>query len=207
MDPSPGRRKGMTWKEFLKMHWAVMAATDFLTVEVWTPLGLVRYHVLFVIRLMTREIHIAGIVPEPGENWMKQVARNLTDASDGFLRGSRLLIHDRSTLFSEQFREILSSAGVESLRLPARSPNLNAFAERFVRSIKESCLDRLVLIGESTLRRAISEFILHYHMERNHQGLDNKIICPEFPEFPSHGPINCRERLGGMLRYYHREAA
>ena len=184
-----------------------MAAADFFTVEVWTPVGLVRYHVLFVIRLMTREVRIAGIVPEPGERWMLQMARNLTDACNGFLLGARFLIHDRSALFTEQFRGILKSTGVESLRLPARSPNLNAFAERFVRTIKSSCLDRMILIGESSLRRALSEFDLHYHAERNHQGLENKIIRPEFDEFPSEGPLHCRERLGGLLRYYFREAA
>ena len=131
-------RKGMTWKEFLRTHWDVIAATDFLTAEVWTPAGLVRYHVLFVIRLATREIKIAGIVPEPEGHWMNQMARNLTDAADGFLRGYRYLIQDRSSLFTEQFRETLRSAGVESLKLPARSPNLNAHAERFVRTIKGS---------------------------------------------------------------------
>jgi len=99
------------------------------------------------------------------------------------------------------------SAGVEPLRLPARSPNLNAFAERFVRSIKESCLDQLIFFGESSLLRATSEFVLHYHRERNHQGLENKIIRPDFTEFPTHGTINCRKRLGGLLRYYYRKAA
>lgn len=207
LDPAPDRRRAMTWKEFLKIHWSTMAATDFFTVEVWTPVGLVRYHVLFVIRLMTREVHFAGIVPEPGETWMIQVARNLTDACDGFLCGARYLIHDRSTLFTESFREILKSAGVEPLRLPARSPNLNAFAERFVRSVKESCLDRMIFFGESSLRRAVTEFATHYHTERNHQGLQNKIIQPEFTEFPQTGTICSRQRLGGLLRYYYREAA
>jgi len=207
LDPSPDRRNGMTWKEFLRIHWNTLAATDFFTVEVWTPLGLVRYHVPFVIRLMTREVCIAGIIPEPGETWMLQMARNLTDACDGFLRGAKFLIHDRSTLFTEQFRAILKSTGVEPLRLPARSPNLNAFAERFVRTVKSSCLERMILIGEPSLRRALSEFDLHYHAERNHQGLENKIIRPEFAEFPAQGPIHCRERLGGLLRYYFREAA
>ena len=102
---------------------------------------------------------------------------------------------------------ILKVAGIESVRLPVRSPNLNAFAERFVRSIKESCLERMVLIGESSLHRATSQFVLHYHQERNHQGLDNKIIRPEFSPLPSTGPIRCRKRLGGMLNYYYREAA
>lgn len=207
LDPAPDRRKGMTWKEFLRAHWSTMAATDFFTVEVWTPVGLVRYHVLFMMRLMTREIHVAGIVPEPAETWMLQMARNLTDACDGFLRGTRFLIHDRSTLFTEQFRETLKSAGVEPLRLPARSPNLNAFAERFVRSIKESCVERMIFFGEAALRRAVTEFALHYHSERNHQGLENKIIRPEFRDFPDVGNIRSRQRLGGLLRYYYREAA
>ena len=175
--------------------------------EVWTALGLVRYHVFFVIRLRTQEVHIAGIIPEPHGPWMKQMARNLTDGLGGLLSGCCYLIHDRASVFSEEFRMILLAVGIESLRLPARSPNLNAFAERFARSIKESCLERMVLIGESSLHRATTEFVLHYHVERNHQGLGNKIIRPEFAEFPNEGPINSRKRLGGLLRYYYREAA
>jgi transposase InsO family protein len=102
---------------------------------------------------------------------------------------------------------ILEAAGVESVRLPARSPNLNAIAERFVRSIKESCLDRTVLIGESSLHRATSQFVFHYHQERNHQGLENKIIQPTFTPFLTEGAVHCRQRLGGLLGYYYREAA
>jgi transposase InsO family protein len=201
VDPAPDRRKKTTWKEFLRAHWEVLAAADFFTVEVWTAAGLVRYHVLFVLRLATRQVHLAGIIPEPHEQWMKQVARNLTDGLEGFLGGCRYLIHDRSSLFSDGFRMVLEGAGMESVRLPARSPNLNAFAERFVRSIKESCLDQLILIGEASLHRATSNFLLHYHQERNHQGLENKIIRPDFNPFPRYGAIKCRKRLGGILRY------
>jgi hypothetical protein len=145
---------------------------------------LVRYHVLFVMRLMTREVHIAGIVPEPCEMWMLQTARNLTDACDGFLRDMRFLIHDRSTLFTEQFREILKSAGVEPLRLPVRSPNLNAFAERFVRSIKEPCVERMIFFGESALRRAVSEFALH-SITKNEtiRGWRTRSSAPSWPHF------------------------
>jgi transposase InsO family protein len=207
VDPAPDRQKRTTWKEFLRTHWDVLAAADFFSVEVWTALGLVRYHVFFVLRLATREVHIAGIIPEPHGRWMKQMARNLTDGLNGFMSGCRYLIHDRASLFSEDFRMILKAAGVESVRLPARSPNLNAIAERFVRSIREACLDRMVLIGESSLHRAASHFVLHYHAERNHQGLGNRIIRPEFTEFPTEGAIKCRKRLGGLLRYYYREAA
>jgi putative transposase len=207
LEPSPRRRKGLTWKEFLKMHWQVLAATDFFTVELWTTAGLIRYHVLFVIRLATREVQLADIVPEPHAPWMQQVARNLTDPWGGFLRFNRYLIHDRSTLFTDQFRQTLRGAKVETIRLPARSPNLNAYAERFVRTIREECLDRMILFGEESLQRAVEEFIQHYNAERNHQGLANKIIRPEFPAFPVKGQLRCRQRLGGLLRYYYREAA
>ena len=185
----------------------MLAATDFFTVELWTAKGLIRYHVLFVIRLATREVQLAGIVPEPDETWMKQIARNLTHPIQGFLRSSRHLIHDRSTLFTEHFRQILRAARIESLRPPARSPNLNAYAERFVRTIRQECLDRMILVGEASLQRAVSEFVTHYNRERNHQALANKIIRPEFEEFPVAGDLRCRKRLGGLLRYYYREAA
>jgi putative transposase len=185
----------------------VLAAADFFSVEVWTAVGLVRYHVLFVIRLATREVRIAGIVPEPHGEWMKQMARNLTDGLDGFLAGCRYLIHDRSSLFTAEFGLILESVGIETVRLPARSPNLNAYAERYVRTIKEGCLDRMILIGEGSLRRAVGEFVVHYHTERNHQSLENKIIRPEFAAVPSAGEVHCRARMGGMLRYYYRQAA
>ena len=196
----------MTWKEFLKTHWNVLAATDFFTVELWTARGLVRYHVLFVIKLATREVKIAGHVPEPSESWMLQVARNLVDPWTGFLRASRLLIHDRSALFSEQFRQLLRSARVDPMRLPARPPNFNAYAERFVRTIRQECLNRLVFFGEASLRRAVEEFVIHYNGERNHQSLANKIIQPERTEFPCIGRIHRRKRLGGLLNYYYREA-
>ena len=206
MEPAPERGRKTTWAEFLRAHWEVLGATDFFTVEVWTLHGLVRYHVLFVIRLSSRKVHIAGIIPEPDGQWMKQIGRNLTDCVDGFLCGCRYLIHDRSTLFTSEFQMILEAAGVKSVRLPARSPNLNAYAERFVRTIKEECLERMILIGEGSLRRAIDQFCEHYHLERNHQGLENKIIEPDFG-LNGEGAVNCRERLGGMLRYYHRDAA
>ena len=207
IQPAPDRQKKTTWKEFLRTHWEVLAAADFFCVEMWTALGLVPYHMFFVIRLATRQVHIAGIIPEPNGPWIRQVARNLTDANGGFLKGCRFLLHDRASLFSEDFRMILKAAGLESVRLPARSPILNAFAERFVRSIKESCLDRLVLIGEASLHRAATQFVLHYHQQRNHQGPENKIIRPEFSPLPTQGIIRCRKRLGAMLNYYYREAA
>ncbi len=134
-------------------------ATDFFTVEVLTARGLIRYFVLFVIDLKSRRVEIAGISHQPYDDWMKQMARNLTDAIDGFLRDARFLIHDRDPLFSASFRATLSPAGVETVKLPARSPNLNAHAERFVRSIKHECLNRIVSLGENHLRTAVRAYV------------------------------------------------
>ena len=207
LEPAPERVKGTTWKEFLRTHWEVLAATDLFTIELWTAVGLVRYHVWFVLRLASRAVTIAGIVPEPTGLWLQQRARHLTDGWDGLLKGCRYLIHDRSPLFTPEFESVLRGAGIQSVRLPPRSPNLNAYAERFVRTIKETCLDRMILMGEASLHRAVTQFVAHYHTERNHQGLENQILRPEFPLFLPEGEVGCRKRLGGLLRYYYREAA
>jgi transposase InsO family protein len=134
---------------------------------------------------------------------MKQIARNLTDSFDGFLRPTRYLLHDRDPLFTDEFREVLRAGGVECIRLPPQSPNLNAFAERFVLAVKSECLDKLIPLGERHLRRAISEFVDHYHLERNHQGLGNRLITtPTTPVNDNHDlPVARRERVGGLLRF------
>ena len=208
IEPAPERGRKTSWSSFLKVHMeaATIAATDFFTVEVVTLSGLVRYYVLFVMDLSTRRVHIAGITQHPYDVWMKQIARNLTDGVDGFLLDMRYLIMDRDPLFSEAFRKVLSDSGVSPVRLPARSPNLNAYAERFVLSIKSECLDRIIPLGEGHLRRSVSEYIQHYHQESFHQGLDGQLIEPDIAAWRTEGRVACRERLGGMLRYYYREA-
>jgi transposase InsO family protein len=207
LDPAPIRGRAMSWETFLKAHWGAIAATDFFSVEVLTRVGLVRYFVLFVIDLKSRRVEIAGIIRQPDGEWMKQVARNLTDACDGFLKGTRFLIHDRDPLFTERFREILKPSGVKTVKLPARSPNLNAYAERFVLSVKSECLAKIIPLGERHLRKAVKEFTEHYHLERNHQGLGNELIEKTSRPVKVGGAVDCRERLGGILRYYHRRAA
>ena len=182
-------------------------AADFFTVEVWTRRGLQRFVVLFFIELSTRRVEIAGIAATVNGLWMDQIGRNLTDSMNGILNGKRYLIHDRDPLFTDKFLETIASVGVESVKLPPRSPNLNAYAERFVRSIKESCLDRMIFFGEGALRRGIDEFVLHYHGERNHQGLGNRLIVPNEGQADHCGAVVRRERLGGMLNYYYRAAA
>jgi putative transposase len=137
---------------------------------------------------------------------MAQIGRNLTDAVDGFFAGKRYLIHDRDPLYTREFLTMLGAIGIESVKLPPRSPNLNAYAERFVRTIKESCLEQMILFGEDALRNAIREFVTHYHIERNHQGLGNRLIIPA-KTAAMNGTVCRRQRLGGMLNYYYREAA
>jgi putative transposase len=207
IESAPEREKGTSWKTFLKAHWDVMVATDFFTVEVWTSRGLMTYYVLFIIHLSTRSVHIAGVTSAPNGAFMKQVARNLTDVHDGFLLNKAFLIMDRDTKYTEDFRDSLDRAGVKPVRCPARAPNCNAFAERFVRSIKDECLDRMILFGEASLRRALKEYGVHYQTERNHQGVGNQLLQPTATVSSADEPIQCRERLGGMLNFYYREAA
>ncbi len=204
IEPAPGRKS--TWAEFLRTHWEGLAAADFFTVELWSTVGLVRCHVLFVMELATRRVHIAGIVDQPHGEWMEQVARNLTDAVGGFLAGKQYLIFNRDPLFTDSFRDIIATAGVRSTRLPPCSPNLNAHAERFVLSIKRECLDRLILFSEAQLRRAIGSYVEHYHGERNHQGLENRLLDGG-QHNKSQGAVRRHRRLGGLLSFYHREAA
>lgn len=206
IEPAPDRGKRTTWKTFLKAHWEVFGAADLTTVEVWTCRGLVTYYILVVMQLSTRRIEIAGVTPNPDAAWMHQVARNLTDFEDGFLLDTRYLLLDRDTKFLP-FTFIIESSDTKVVLLPPRSPNLNACVERFMRSIKSECLDKMVLFGERSLRNALKEFSAHYHHERNHQGLGNNIIEFHPPNDSVNGPIQNRERLGGMLRYYYRDAA
>jgi putative transposase len=152
-------------------------------------------------------VKIAGLTAHPNDPWMTQIARNLTDPEEQFLRGVRFLIMDRDTKYSDAFRRILSRERLQVIRLPPRSPNLNAFAERFVRSAKEECLDRMIFFGRSSLQRALTEYMAHYHHERNHQGVGNRLLQSTPGICGSSGPVRRRQRLGGMLSFYHRAAA
>jgi putative transposase len=207
IEPAPNRDKHTSWSTFLRAHRDCLAATDFFTVEVCTIRGLVTHYVLFFLDIATRVVKIAGITAHPDNRWMTQIARNLTDVSDGFLCGKRFLILDRDTKYCDGFRSILVREGIQLIRLPPKSPNLNAFAERFVRSVKEECLSRMIFFGQASLQHAIQHFLAHYHCERNHQGVGNQLLQPNSATILSHHPIRQRQRLGGMLNYYHRAAA
>jgi len=165
-----------------------------------TVRGLVTYYTLFVIELHSRRVRIVGSTPNPNEAFMRQMVRAVTDACDGELSDRRILICDRDRKWSTDVRDLLETAGVRTLQIPFRAPNCNAHAERFVRSIKEECLNRLIPLGERHVRRAVAEFVAHYHTERNHQGLANELIEAECHQ--DGGRVRRRERLGGLLNYY-----
>jgi putative transposase len=206
--PAPERKTTTTWKEFICTHLDVLVATDFFTAEVWTLGGLVTYYVLFFLHLGSRKISVAGVTPHPNEAWMVQVARNVTMEQWGFLAPGQYLIHDRDAKFCSAFQQIIDDAGVERVVLPLQSPNLNAYAERWVRSVKEEALSRLILFGERSLRHALSQYTSHFHEERPHQGIGNIIPFPtNLPAHDRAGTIQCHERLGGLLKYYDRRAA
>jgi putative transposase len=208
LEPAPQRKRTTTWASFLKLHWQQLAAIDFTTMEVWSKGGLVTYYLLFAMRLATRQVCFLGCTPHPVGAWMAQMARNLTDTFEGFLRAPvRYVLLDRDAKFTAQFQEILRLADVTPVLLPPQSPNCNAHLERFFRTLKSEALGRVIWFGEKALCQATTDFVLHYHAERNHQGLEHRILQPG-PEVGSkEGTLACRERLGGLLKYYYRQAA
>src|SRR5450631_266989 len=169
----PVPERPTSWQTFLRAHWSAIAGTDFFTTEVWTWRGLVTDDTVFVIDLASRRVQIVGSTPHPDEEFMRQVGRTLTAADEGVLGGHHVLICDRDAKWSAVVRARLGEAGIRVVQTPFQAPNANAYAERFVRSIKHECLNRVIPFSERHLRRAIAGFVEHYHAERNHQGIGN----------------------------------
>jgi transposase InsO family protein len=204
LTPDPELRRQRTWSQFIAQHRSVIWATDFLTVD--TLSGCL--YVLFFIQLHTRRVVLGGITEHPHDAWMQQIARNLTDPFDGPLLGARYLLHDRDAKYTATFDRIFPSASIKPTKLPARSPNLNPVAERWVLSIKSEALGYFTFFGERQVRRVLREYLAHYHQEPAHQDLDGRNIDPGSADLsPPTGPVARRERLGGLLSFYHREAA
>jgi len=201
----PSREPPSSWRTFLRAHWSAVVAADFFTTEVWTARGLVTYYTLFVLELQSRRLHVAGSTPYPDEAFVLQAVRDLANAIDGILVEGCVLICDRDRKWSRGVLEFVEHEGVRIIRTPFRAPNCNAYAERFVRSIKEECLERVIVFGERHLRRTIAEFVAHYHAERNHQGIGNELIDP-FERADGQGRVRRRQRIGGILNYYYRAA-
>jgi putative transposase len=201
----PSRERPTAWRTFLRAHWPALVAADFFTTEVWTARGLVTWYSLFVIELHSRRVHVVGSTRRPDEAFVVQAMRQLTNGIDGVVRPGRVMICDRDRKWSRAVLDFLGREGVRIIQTPFCAPNCNAYAERFVRSIKEECLDRVLLLGEGHLRHAIADFMAHYHGERNHQGIRNELIEP-LGRADRHAPIRRRQRMGGMSNYYYRAA-
>jgi transposase InsO family protein len=196
----PVPQRPTSWTTFLKAHWGVIAGADVFTTDVWTWRGLVTYYTVFVIDLASRRVDVLGSTPHPTELFMEHTVRMVTAADDGLLVRHRVMC-DRARKWSAAVRRRFAGAGLRVVLTPARAPNATAYAERVVRSIKEECLDRMIPLGERRFRHPLTEFVEHYHRERNHQGLDNRLIAdPPVVESPSR--VRRRPRLGGLLNFY-----
>jgi transposase InsO family protein len=206
LGPAPERRRQTTWAQFIRRHKDVLWATDFFTAEVWSATGLVTGYVLFFIHVQTRKLVLGGLTAAPHEQWVKQIARNVTGVT-GQLTNARYLVHDRDGKFTAGFDQVLQGAGIEAIKLPPHSPNLNAYAERWIRSLRGECLEQLILFGQRSLAYVLQEYVAHFRRERNHQGLHNLIPFPDERLKNNTGSFAKSERLGGLLQYYYRQAA
>jgi putative transposase len=209
-DTSPTRGKG-TWSAFLERHRDTLWASDFLSVKSLTTKGFVDLFVLFFIHPGTRRVIVSGITTNPDSAWMKQQARNVTgEIRDLGFPTPEMLVIDCDYKYPREFDAIFESEGTEIQRVGPRAPNLNAYAERFVQTLRTECLDHFVVFGVKHLRHLVSEFLAHYHEERPHQNLGNAPPCRQSEEvlqFVKDQPIHCSERLGGLLKHYSRKAA
>ena len=209
--PPAGERgaRRRRWRHFIAAHWQTLASCDFTSIPVLTLGGFRWVHVLVFMHLATRRVHVACIHQHPDTLVMVQVARNLTMASTGWLvtNGITHLIRDRDSKYPSLFTGTLTAAGVETIVTPVRAPNANAHIERWFRSLKDECTNRLWIIGEATLRHVIHEYVAFHNTERYHQGLAGTI--PDPPDGVKYADIavHRRTRLGGLLSYYHRNAA
>jgi len=201
----PTRERPMRWRTFLRAHWGALLAADFFTIR---GLDCPRPgHLLhgIVIELHTRRVHVLGSTPYPDEEFVIQTMRHLTDSVEGIVRPPSVLICDRDRKWSIAVQHFLKTAGVRVVQTPFRAPNCNAYAERFVRAIKEECLNRVIPLGERHFRWTVAEFVAPYHNERNHQGLGNDLI-DSLQQQPPCGLVRRKQRLGGILSFYYRAA-
>jgi putative transposase len=202
LGPAP-RRIGPSWQQFLRQQAASMLACDFFTVE---TISLRRFYVLFFIELESRRVHLAGCTTNPSGAWVTQQARNLSFT--GLLERTRFLIHDRHSKFSGAFDEVFRSEGIKVIHTPIRAPQANAYAERFVRTVRAECVDWLLIVGRRHLEHVLRVYTTHYNRERPHRGL--ALLAPDSTSAdppPSRGEIRRRDRLGGLIHEYHRAAA
>jgi len=206
LDPGPKRAEG-TWADFLQRHAQTLWACDFLSKKIWTLGGLVDVFVLFFIHVGSRRVFLSGMTTQPDRAWMVQQARSfsLYCAEQGYT--PKYLLRDMDSKFVAEFDAVLGSDSLTIKRVGPRAPNLNAYAERWVQSLKRECLDHFIVFGEEHLRYLVSQYVAHYHQERPHQSLGNRPLShtSDPPVLPLEaGAVVCEERLGGLLKHYRR---
>ncbi|MGD0255553.1 MAG: integrase core domain-containing protein [Acidimicrobiales bacterium] len=202
LPPAP-RRQGPTWSQFLKAQAKGILATDFFTVDAVT---LSRFYVLFVIEIDRRRVHLLGVTANPDGPWVTQVARNFVSNLEEVGRHFRFLIRDRDTKFTTSFDAVLASVGIETIRTPVASPQANAFAERFVRTVRQDCLDHLLVFSRRHLESLLGESLRHYNQARPHRGLQLTAPFPRPVPSTTGGKVIRRDVLGGIIHEYDRAA-
>jgi transposase InsO family protein len=202
LPPAPWR-EGPTWSQFLAVQAEVILATDFFHVD---TVLLRRYYVLFVIEVKSRVVHLLGVTAHPNGAWVTQVARNFTSDLEEHARGFKILVRDRDTKFTASFNETFASVGIQQIRTPVRSPRANAFAERWVRTVREECLDHLLVVSRRHLENVLNEYVLHYNEARPHRGLQLAQPIPHVNTAIGNGAVTRRDILGGIIHEYERAA-
>jgi transposase InsO family protein len=204
---SAPRRGGPSWTAFLRAQAGGMLACDFLTVE---TVGLTRLYVLFVVELDRRRVHLAGITAHPTGAWVTQAARNLLMDLDEHARRFRFLIRDRDAKFTAAFDAVFAAAGVKTIKIPPRAPRANAYAERWVRTVRTECLDWTLIWNRQHLQRVLTRYLEHYNTSRPHRGIDLEIPVPApvatVTTLPAAGRIERVDVLGGLIHEYRRAA-
>jgi putative transposase len=201
--PAPQRRRATSWRDFIKSHKEQLLACDFSTVE---TVFLRTLYALFFIEIGTRRVHLAGCTAHPTAAWVAQQARNFAWSLREAGAPPRFLIRDRDAKFPPAFDAVFATEGVESVRTPYRTPTANAFAERWVRSVRAECLDHLLIVNEAHLRKVLAAYVAHYNLARPHQGIGQRVPIP-FEQRARQGPVRRRDVLGGLIHEYDREAA
>jgi transposase InsO family protein len=201
LGPAP-RRQGPSWSEFLRAQAELVLATDFFTVD---SVLLRRYYVLFVVEVQSRIVHLLGVTANPDGSWVTQVARNFAADLEEQEPPFRFLLRDRDTKFTASFDAVMASAGIKVVRTPVQAPRANAFAERWVRTVRQDCLDHLLVASRRQLESVICEYVRHYNHARPHRGLH--LAVPEPYARPDHGGEVLRhDVLGGVIHEYERAA-
>jgi len=218
LDPGPKRGVG-TWDEFLKLHATTLWQCDFFSKKVLTPKGFRDLFVLVFLHVGTRRVFITPASDRPNDAWVTEQALAFVKHTAETGLGAEIVMHDRDSKFTAAFDATLEQSQLRVHKSPFRSPNTVAFVERFIQTIEQECLDYFVVFGQQHMDYLCSEFVEHYHAERPHQGKDNELLLPTFQRKgranaklePSDTvplqDIRCRERLGGLLKHYYREAA